>query len=121
MDTHEDYLETLQPEQRSRMSEVLQWVKETYPDLTPVIKWKQPMFTNHGTFIIGFSASAKHLAAAPEPQAIDAHAEAIEAAGLNYTKQLIRFPWKKEIHYDLLRQLIDFNIEDKAGHTSFWR
>lgn len=50
------------PEHRERTEEVLSWVKNKFPNLEPVIKWNQPMFTDHGTYIIGFSVSKKHLA-----------------------------------------------------------
>jgi uncharacterized protein YdhG (YjbR/CyaY superfamily) len=30
------------------------------------IKWNQPMFSDHGTFIIGFSIAKEHIAVAPE-------------------------------------------------------
>ena len=46
--------------------EVLNWVAERYPELELRIAWNQPMFTHHGTYIIGFSAASKHMAMAPE-------------------------------------------------------
>ncbi|MCQ4950818.1 hypothetical protein NE646_14380, partial [Bittarella massiliensis] len=45
-----------------------------FPDLTPKIAWNQPMFTDHGTFIIGFSAAKAHLAVAPERAGIQGSA-----------------------------------------------
>lgn len=30
-------------------------ITETYPQLDTTVKWNQPMFTDHGTFIIAFS------------------------------------------------------------------
>lgn len=62
----EDYLDgTKDPLHRARTEEVLGWVMEKYPRLVPKIAWKQPMFTDHDTYIIGFSVSGKHLAVAP--------------------------------------------------------
>ncbi len=55
---------------RDRTEEVLVWVSEKYPNLVPTIKWNQPMFTDHDTYIIGFSTSEKHLAVAPEAAGI---------------------------------------------------
>ncbi|OBA05046.1 hypothetical protein A9D36_03385 [Bacillus subtilis] len=100
------------PFHRERTEEVLAWVKNKYPNLNPEMKWNQPMFTDQGTFIIGFSVSKKHLAAAPESVAIT-HAEVdIVKAGYDYTKELIRIPWKK---------MIEVNIRDKANCSTFWR
>lgn len=35
------------------MAEVLDWVAEHYPELELRIAWNQPLFTHHGTYIIG--------------------------------------------------------------------
>lgn len=109
------------PEQRERTTQVLTWVADKYPNLVPEIKWNQPMFTDHGTYIIGFSVSKKHLAVAPENATIT-HLEAdIEKAGYDYTKELIRMPWNRPIGYGLLEKMIDFNIWDKVDCDTFWR
>lgn len=67
MELFDEYLERIgDPRHRARIQEVLAWVAETFPELTPRIAWSQPMFTHHGTFIIGFSTAKNHLAIAPE-------------------------------------------------------
>ncbi len=106
---------------RERTEQIFNWITEKYPKLETEIKWNQPMFTDHGTFIIGFSVSKKHLAIAPEHVAIQ-HVEAdIQQAGYDYTKEIIRIPWNREVDYELLAKIIDFNIWDKANCTTFWR
>ena len=109
------------PSHRERVQEVLTWIKNKYPNLKLEIKWNQPMFTDHGTFIIGFSVAKKHFAVAPESVAIDHVKEDIVKAGYDYTKQLIRIPWDQPVEYSLLEKIIDFNISDKADCTTFWR
>lgn len=109
------------PENRKRTEEVLGWVSETFPELEPKIAWKQPMFTDHGTFIIGFSVSKHHLAAAPEKAGILRFTEDIVQAGYDHTKELVRLKWKDPVNYALLEKMIRFNIEDKADCTTFWR
>ncbi|MBM4764422.1 iron chaperone [Bacillus sp. B15-48] len=109
------------PSHRERMEEVLTWIKNKYPNLKTEIKWKQPMFTDHGTFIIGFSVSKKHLAVAPESVTITYVEDDIVKAGYEYTKELIRIPWNGPVEYSLLEKMIDFNIWDKANCSTFWR
>jgi len=53
-------------DKRARMVQVLNWVAQHYPELELRIAWNQPIFTHHGTYIIGFSAASKHMAVAPE-------------------------------------------------------
>lgn len=106
---------------RNRIEEVLSWVTEKYPNLVPKIAWNQPMFTDHGTYIIGFSVSERHLAVAPEAAGINRFSEAIVQAGYDYTKGLLRIPWDSPVDYSLLEKMIEFNILDKAECSTFWR
>lgn len=109
------------PINRDRTEEIFTWIKNKYPNLQVEIKWNQPMFTDHGTYIIGFSVSKKHLAVAPENVAIIHAEDAIVKAGYDYTKELIRIPWNGKVEYSLLEKLIEFNIQDKESCTTFWR
>src|SRR5690606_8982976 len=102
------------PIHRERMEEIFEWITNKYPNLEKVIKWNQPMFTDHGTFIIGFSVSKKHIAVAPESVTITHVEDDIVKAGYDYTKEIIRIPWNKTVDYHLLEKMIDFNIKDKA-------
>ncbi|MGP4071804.1 iron chaperone [Piscibacillus sp. B03] len=122
METHKDFLETISDtSHRERLKKVLDWIQESYPKLEPVVKWNQPMFQDHGTFIIAFSVSKKHMAVAPETVTIEHLEEDIKQAGYDYTKHMIPIPWKDEVNYSLLQKIIDFNIIDKADYTTFWR
>lgn len=122
METFEEYLETLTvPEARERIEEVLMWVREEFPQLNGRIAWNQPMFTDHGTYIIGFSASKKHMAVSPEKEGIIHFSKAIEDAGYRHTKMLLQIPWSKPVDYDLLKRMISYNIAEKKNCSSFWR
>jgi uncharacterized protein len=122
MEAFEEFLAGIDdPLHRGRTEEVLTWVKNKYPYLATEIKWKQPMFTDHGTYIIGFSVSKKHLAVAPESVTITHVEDEIISAGYEYTKEIIRIPWKSPVEYTLLEKMIDFNIHDKAQCSTFWR
>jgi uncharacterized protein len=109
------------PDQRDRTEEVLLWVAKKYQDLEPEIKWNTPMFSNHGTYIIGFSTAKHHLSVSPEELGITHFAEDIAQAGYSYTKGLFRIPWNKPVNYELLEKMIEFNIQDKAECSTFWR
>lgn len=122
MDTFTEFLASIDdPLHRERTEEVFTWIKNKYPHLKTEFKWNQPMFTDHGTFIIGFSLSKKHLAVAPESVTITHVENDIVKAGYDYTKELIRIPWKGPIEYSLLEKMIEFNIWDKTNCSTFWR
>lgn len=122
MEVFAEYLAGIEnPEHRSRLEEVLSWIVKKYPDLVPKIGWNQPMFTDHGTYIIGFSVSKQHMAVAPEAAGIDRFSAEIKQAGYDCTKGLMRIRWDKPIDFSLLGKMIEFNIQDKAEYVTFWR
>ncbi|WNR45414.1 iron chaperone [Paenibacillus roseipurpureus] len=109
------------PMHRERTEEVLSWVAEKFPNLEPKVAWNQPMFTDHGTFIIGFSVAKQHMAVAPEKAGILRFTADIEQAGYDHTKELVRMPWNRPVDFSLLEKMIAFNILDKADCSTFWR
>lgn len=116
------FLDNIKDEtQRARLAEVLDFVAAAYPGLVPRFAWNQPMFTDHGTFIIAFSVAAKHIAVAPERAAIEHFEAELKKRGISHSTNLWRQPFDRPFDYDLLRRFIDFNIREKKGTTSFWR
>lgn len=109
------------PDKRERMESILSDIKTAFPQLNEEIKWNQPMFTDHGTFIIAFSIAKNHIAVAPESEVIERFEKEIEQAGYSYTKELFRIKWTDKVDYDLLRKIVAYNIEDKKDMTRFWR
>ncbi|NLN69692.1 MAG: iron chaperone [Chloroflexi bacterium] len=110
-----------EPEKRERMEDILNYIKGEFPQLEEVFKWNQPMFTDHGTFIIDFSIAKGHIAVAPEAEVLRLFEHEIEEAGYSHTQELFRIKWTDKVDLDLLYKLITYNIEDKKDTTSFWR
>lgn len=122
METFNAYLDAMgEPEQRDKMEAILNWIQEKYSQLDTRIAWNQPMFTDHDTYIIGFSHSKNHIAMSPEVKPIKKFKASIEETGLSHTDNIIRIGWNEPIPYDLIETLVDYNIEDKTEHASFWR
>lgn len=119
--TLDEFLATIPNEDnRARMVTVLDWVQHIYPELELRIAWNQPMFTHHGTFIIGFSAASKHMAMAPERHTMIHFENTMEQRGTNRGKMFARQPWDKPFDYDLAALLIDYQIETKKHVNTFW-
>ncbi|AMM22167.1 hypothetical protein AX769_01525 [Frondihabitans sp. PAMC 28766] len=122
MATVDEFLDSLSPrEHRAKLEEILNWVARTWPEMELVVKWNQPMFLHHGTFIIGFSAFPKNIAVAPEPALIDRMRGDIEASGYTTTQRLFRIGWTDPIDYSLLTRIIETQISEKATVTTLWR
>lgn len=117
-----DFLEAIaEPEHRAKLEALLDWVTRGWPELQLEVKWNPPMFVHHGTYIIGFSVFAKHIAVAPEAELIDRMRGDIEAAGYSTTQNLFRIRWSDPIDEALLARIIDTQIAEKADADGFWR
>ena len=120
--TLDEYLETIpNGDNRARMVDVPVWVGLTYPELELRIAWNQPMFTHHGTYIIGFSAASKHMAIAPERATMIRFEPVMRERGTDFGTMLARQPWNKPFDYELLDAFIQLQLAEKQDITSFWR
>ena len=109
------------PAKRERMGNILNFIKSEFPRLKEQIRRNQPMFTDHGTFIIAFSMSKNHIAVAPEEVVIGHFEKDIGKAGYSYTKGLFRIKWTDKVDFELLRKIVAYNIESKKDMVKFWR
>lgn len=120
--TLDEYLETISnADNRARMVDVLVWVGLTYPELELRIAWNQPMFTYHGTYIVGFSAASTHMAIAPERATMIRFEQVMRERGTDFGKMFARQPWNKPFDYELLDAFIQHQLAAKKDITSFWR
>lgn len=122
MSNFQDFINSIDdPVKSERMESILKFIGETFPHLKEEIKWNQPMFTDHGTFIIGFSVAKGHIAVAPEEVVIKNFEKEIVETGYSHTNGLFRIKWTDKVDYELLRKIVAYNIEDKRDMTRFWR
>ena len=120
--TLDEFLATIpDDDSRERMVDVLVWVGLTYPELKLRIAWNQPMFTHHGTYIIGFSVASKHMAVAPERATMIRFEPVMRERGTDFGKMFARQPWNKPFDYELLDAFIQHQLAEKQDITSFWR
>lgn len=117
-----EYLATVvDPQHRKTLTQIYEFLCEHYPQLSYALKWNQPMFLHNGTFIIAFSHSSQYVNIAPEPAAIAKFAAEIDALGFRRTKNFWCIGKQQKVNFELLRRVLDFNLEDKAGANKFWR
>ena len=114
MKNFSDFLKGIaETEKREKMGMILNYIKEKYPQLQEEIKWNQPMFSDHGTFIIGFSISKGHISVAPESVVINLFKKEIEEAGYSCAQEVFRIKWTDEVNFELLDKIVAYNIETK--------
>ena len=104
-----------------QLRDILVLSRLTYPELELRIAWNQPMFTHHGTYIIGFSAASKHMTVAPELTTMIRFEQVMRERGTDFGTMLTHQPWTKPFDYELLDAFIQHQLEEKQDITSFWR
>lgn len=109
------------PINAQKISDLLDWIKTTFPSTALRIAWNQPMVTDHDTFVIGFSAAKNHFSVAVETNIFETYLDQIKAAGYKANKKTFQIQWSQEINLKLLQTLIAAEIEDKKDVTSFWK
>lgn len=117
----EEYLGSIADERhRAEFKELLDWVHATWPQLVCEVKWNQPMFMDHGTFIIGFTALTNHVTVGSEPRAFEHAMPLIEQQHLKRGKKTFQIPYERSDAWEVLEQIIEFTIADKHDVQTFW-
>ncbi len=104
-----------------KIQDLFEWIETNFPELEREYKWNTPMYSDHGTFILGVSTAKAHISIAPENQTMAHFKDKIAEAGYVQTAGLFKVKWDQEIDYELLKEMIEYNIEDKKEVTTFWR
>ena len=107
-------------EHRQQFIELCDWLLEKFPELEPVIKWNQPMFLHHGTFIIGFNVATHHINVGPEPRAFMRVLGEINTKKMKHGTKTYHQPFDKPFDYALLERIVSETLEDKREIISFW-
>lgn len=61
----EEYLASLTDPQKQQINTLIAIITATFTDLQLLIAYNQPMFTQNGTYVVGLSASSKHVSLNP--------------------------------------------------------
>ena len=85
------------------------------------MKYNQPMFLDHNSYITGFNAAKNHYSIGLESQEIVKHfIPEIEAICLKYGHKTIQISYDIRIPSNLFKKIIDFKIEQKKDLKTFW-
>ncbi|MDN6639172.1 MAG: DUF1801 domain-containing protein [Tetragenococcus sp.] len=122
MTTLQDYIASIEKdEHKEKFSELMDTIQAKFPQLQLVFKWNEPMYTYNGTFIISFNKTKTHITVSPEVAGIKEFSDKIAACGYEQGKSTFHIKWEEAIHYQLLYEIIQFNLDEKQNYPTFWR
>lgn len=79
------------------------------------------MYTKDDTFIIAVKPAKKYFSINLEAAGIETFSSKIKAAGYDHEQMTFKIKYSDTVDYELLREIIEFNIEDKKDSSKFWR
>lgn len=107
--------------QKVQLEEIINFLNTNYSFLNIEIKWNQPMFCFNKTFIIAFSVAKNHIAISPEAFTINKFKKEIFNSGYEYTSNIFKIKSEQKINWNLLKEILDFNIQTKKDCKTFFR
>lgn len=105
---------------RAKYLSVIDWIKEEYPELLLAIKWSQPCFEKDGAFIISVTPFKAHMAVNLEKAGMKQFADTLDETDYSQTAMTFRIKWDQVVNYDLLKEMIDYQLEAKRDATTYW-
>ena len=123
MQTFEEFCAKIEnTEHRQRFEALLEKIHNTFPQLKLEMKWNKPMFILNNKFIIGFYVSKNHLSVIPEVSTLEHFKPEIKVANYDISdaERLIIIKWADDINFQLISEIIEYNIKIKENSKTFW-
>ena len=111
--TIDEYLATLNSEQRSTLEKVREAIRSAAPRAEECISYQIPSFRLEGKLLVSFAAWSNHCAFYPGSKPLEVHQHALK--NYDISKGTIRFPIGSALPTTLVRKLVKTRIEQNAG------
>ena len=117
-DSPDQYFVTLEEPHRSLAKRIISSIRQSFPQLTLVVAWNQPILRCDDGYVFGVSASAAHLSINPfTPFALLQLAERL--ADLVVLKHTVQIPLDWEVDQALLKDMVDIRLQElTTGHEA---
>ena len=108
--TIDEYISACDGEQKEWMTALRALIHSCHPDITEKIAWGIPTFVLKGN-LVHFSVEKKHMGFHPGQAAIDAFSD--QFGKLTHTKSTLHLPYDQSMHWDLLREMVVFCVQER--------
>jgi uncharacterized protein YdhG (YjbR/CyaY superfamily) len=105
----DQYLEDLEPERQSALTELRALVLGTVPGAEETIKYRMPTYEYEGEALCAFASQKNYMSLYMEPDIVERHRE--ELAGLSVGKSCIRFRKLDKLPLDTVRTILHETVQ----------
>jgi uncharacterized protein YdhG (YjbR/CyaY superfamily) len=105
----DEYIADCPEDVQKILKEIRAVIHAAAPDALEKISYQMPAFTLEGNLVY-FAAFKKHIGFYPTPSGTDQFKR--EIAGYQAAKGSIQFPLDQPMPYDLIRQIVEFRVQD---------
>jgi uncharacterized protein YdhG (YjbR/CyaY superfamily) len=109
----DNYIATQPEDVQVLLQNIRHTIQEVVPSVEEKITYGVPAFTFNGKTLLNYAAFSKHIGFYPGPEAIKAFAP--ELKEYETAPGTIRFPLDKPIPFDLMRQITQYCVNQRAS------
>ncbi|MDR1099705.1 MAG: DUF1801 domain-containing protein [Treponema sp.] len=110
--TIDEYIAGFEPEIKKTLNELRNFIKSEAPEATEKISYGMPTFYLNGN-LVHFAAFKDHYGFFPNPSGIDEFEK--ELAPYRSGKGTLRFPFDKQIPWDIIRKVVRFRVKENLN------
>lgn len=107
--TVDQYIAAAEPQAQEIMQKLRAIIKELAPEAQESISYRMPAYKFHGVLVY-FAAYKNHIGFYPASSGIENFQH--KFADYKWSKGAVQFSLKKEIPYDLVRQIVEFRVKE---------
>jgi uncharacterized protein YdhG (YjbR/CyaY superfamily) len=112
----DEYIATFPHDLQVILEQIRSTIKAAAPGAEETISYKMPTFTLNGHYLVYFAVYKKHIGFYPAPVG-DAEFGA-DLSEYESGKGTVKFPFDKPIHFDLIRQIVKFRVQENAKQAT---
>jgi len=109
--TIDEYIQIYPEEVQKILKKIRQTIREAAPDALEAISYQMPTYKLKGKNLVHFASFKNHIGFYPTPSGITAFGK--ELSPYKQGKGSVQFPIDKPIPYELIREIVEFRVEEE--------
>ena len=113
MNPVDDYIASFPPDIQAILTRIRELIKQQAPEAVESFAYGMPAYKTNGRPLVYFAAFDKHIGFYATPSGHTRFSE--ELSVYKQGKGSVQFPLNKPIPYELIRQIVEFRVQENAA------